>query len=47
MVMGMIKHFQGTQGNKFAMPLQYLEKEVRMKFIMDFIKDKKFYKLDY
>ena len=24
----MIKHFQGTQGNKFAMPLQYLQKEV-------------------
>ena len=25
----MIKHFQSTQSNKFAISLQYLEKEVR------------------
>ena len=27
--MGMIKHFQSTQSNKFALSLNYLKKEVR------------------
>ena len=27
--MGMIKHSQSTQSNKFAISLQYLKKEVR------------------
>ena len=29
LLMGMIKHFQSTQSNKFARSLQYLKKEVR------------------
>ena len=29
LLMGVIKHFQSTQGNKFAISLQYLKKEVR------------------
>ena len=29
LLMGMIKHSQSTQSNKFAMSLQYLKKEVR------------------
>ena len=29
LLMGMIKHFQSTQSNKFALSLQYLIKEVR------------------
>ena len=36
---GMIRHFESTQSNKFAMSLQYLIKEV-MEFIMEFIKIK-------
>ena len=28
-LLGMIKHFQSTQSNKFAISLQYLKKEVR------------------
>ena len=27
--MGMVKHFQSSQNGKFAMPLEYLKKEVR------------------
>ena len=29
LLMGMIKHSQSTQSNKFAISLQYLEKEIR------------------
>ena len=29
LLMGVIKHFQSTQGNKFSISLQYLKKEVR------------------
>ena len=29
LLMGVIKHFQSTQGNKFTISLQYLKKEVR------------------
>ena len=29
LLLGMIKHSQSTQSNKFAIPLQYLKKEVR------------------
>ena len=29
LLMGMIKHSQSTQSNKFAISLQYLKKEVR------------------
>ena len=28
LLLGMIKHFQSTQSNKFAIPLQHLKKEV-------------------
>ena len=28
-LMGMVKYFQSSQNSKFAMPLQYLKKEVR------------------
>ena len=28
-LMWMVKHFQSSQSSKFAMPLQYLKKEVR------------------
>ena len=42
----MVKHSQSSQNSKFAMPLQYLEKEVR--YEVDFLnvdKHKIFYKL--
>ena len=42
----MVKHSQSSQNSKFAMPLQYLEKEVRCE--VDFLnvdKHKIFYKL--
>ena len=33
LLMGMIKHSQSTQSNKFAISLQYLKKKLRMEFI--------------
>ena len=30
--MGMVKHFQSSQDNKFAMSLQYFKKEVKDEF---------------
>ena len=33
LLMGMIKHSQSTQINKFAISLQYFKKEVRVEFI--------------
>ena len=43
--MGMIKHSQSTQSNKFAISLQYLKKEVRD--VVHFLHSEKqsFYKL--
>ena len=29
LLIGMIKHYQSTQSNKFAISLQYLKKEIR------------------
>ena len=44
--MGMIKYFQSTQSNKFAISLQYLKKEVRngVHFLHAY-KQESFYKL--
>ena len=33
LLMGMIKHSQSTQSNKFAISLQYLKKKLGMEFI--------------
>ena len=33
LLMGMIKHSQSTQSNKFAVSLQYLKKKLGMEFI--------------
>ena len=44
--MGMIKHPQSTQSNKFAVSLQYLKKEVRDKtHFLHADKHQRFYKL--
>ena len=34
LLMGMIKHSQNTQSNKFLTSLQYLKKEARVEFIL-------------
>ena len=46
LLMGMILHFQSTQSNKFAISLQYLEKEVRNRVHFLYAnKHQNFYKL--
>ena len=48
LLMGMIKHSQCTQSNKFAISLQYLKKEVRNGVhLLHADKHQNFYKLDY
>ena len=56
MVMGMIKHSQSTQSNKFAislqylqfaMSLQYLQKEVMNRVHFEVRQDENLFKLDY
>ena len=56
MVMGMIKHSQSTQSNKFAislqylqfaMSLQYLQKEVMNRVHFGVHQDETLFKLDY
>ena len=42
-LMGMVKHSQRSQNSKFAMSLQYLEKEVRMKLIFGLQKNSKYF----
>ena len=45
--MGMIKYSQNTQSNKFAMSLQYLQKEVMDRVYFGVNQDQNFYKLDW
>ena len=46
LLMGTIKHSQSTQVNKFAISLQYLEKEVMEGvYFLDLDKHQSFYKL--
>ena len=48
LLMGMIKHSQSTQSNKFAISLQYFKKEVRNGVhFLHADKHQTFYKLDY
>ena len=48
LLMGMIKHCQSTQSNKFAISLQYLKKEVRNGVhFLHADKHQNFYKFDY
>ena len=47
MVIGIIMHSQITQSNKFAMSLQYLQKEVMNGVHVGVHQDQYFYKLDY
>ena len=48
LLMGMIKHSESTQINKFATSLQYLQKEVGNGFqFLHADKHQNFYKLDY
>ena len=46
--MGIVKHSQGSQNNKFAISLQYLKKEIKngVHFLHE-DKYQNFYKLDY
>ena len=45
LLLGMIKHSQSTQGNKFAISLQYLKKEVRTGVHFLYADGQSFYKL--
>ena len=45
LLLGMIKHLQSTQSNKFAIPLQYLKKEVRKGAHFLHADEQSFYKL--
>ena len=48
LLMGMIKHFQSTQSNKFEISLQYLKKEVgNGVHFLDADKHQNLYKLDH
>ena len=44
-LMGMIKHSQNTQSNKFLISLQYIKKRLGMEFILHADKPQSFYKL--
>ena len=45
LLMGMIKHSQRTQSNKFAISLQYFKKEVRNRILLYADKHQSFYQL--
>ena len=45
LLLGMIKHSQSTQSNKFAISLQYLKKEVRKGVHFQHADEQSFYKL--
>ena len=44
LLMGMIKHFQGTQSDKFAISLQNLKREVRARVHFSNANKQSFYK---